>query len=97
VSDKREIEIPSRAITSGVDVRIFNVANRGSKLVKFKAERGKGYTAEGVQGLLDGIVEMLDKQFPREEFDIVRTGPFKYNVVWRSTRPAPAGLDPVSG
>jgi len=92
-----QIEIPSRAITTGVDVRIFNVGNRGSKLVKFKAERGKGYTSDGVQGLLDGIVEMLDKQFPTEEFDIVRVGAFKYNVVWRSARPAPASLDPVSG
>lgn len=87
MGEEKKIEIASPAITAGVDVRIFNVGNSGSKLVKFKAERGKGYTAEGVQGLLDGIVDMLDKQFADDKFDIVHLGEFRYNVVWRGKRP----------
>jgi hypothetical protein len=85
-----QISIPSEAVTTQVRVRVFKVGNGGSKLIHFRAERGKGYTPSGVQGVLDGIVEMLDKQFPADEFDIVRVGAFAYNVVWRSARPAPA-------
>lgn len=94
---KKEIVIPSPAITAGVDVRIFTVGNRGSKLIKFKAERGKGYTAEGVEGLLDGIIDMLDKQFGADDFDIVKVGAFRYNVVWRGKRPSLLGTTAASG
>lgn len=94
---EKKIEIPSPAITAGVDVRIFTVGNRGSKLIKFKAERGKGYTAEGVQGLLDWIIDMLDKQFATDDFDIVRVAAFRYNVVWRGKRTSVLGITAGTG
>lgn len=76
--------------TNEVRVRVFNVENRGSTVRHFRADRGKSFTAAGVQAMLDAIVEDLDLRFPADEFDLVQVGAFAWNVVWRGKRQPPA-------
>jgi hypothetical protein len=69
-----------------VRIRIFSENNKSSRLTKVRPERGKGYTAEAVQQILDDLTEQLDIKNTRDEFEMVQIGPADFNFVWRGYR-----------
>jgi hypothetical protein len=73
-----------------VQVRVFNIGNDGFTTRRFKAAAGQGFNDHGIEGLLERIVDDLEKRFPAEDFTVVQVGPASYNFVWKGKRAAPA-------
>ena len=65
-------------------VRVFDVGNETSRTRNIHAPAGRSFTEEGVQQVLDSIVEQLEKQRPGLEYRLVELSPSSFNFIVES-------------
>lgn len=69
-----------------IRVRVFNAENKGSKLITVRAAPGRGWTDADIEKFLDHAAGEVDKNRPREDFEMVQVAPGQFNFVWRRWR-----------
>jgi hypothetical protein len=69
-----------------IRIRVFSENNKSSKLTKLRPDPGHGYTAAAIEMKLEEVIELLDAQNTRDEFELIRIGPADFNFVWRGYR-----------
>lgn len=65
-------------------IKIFQPGNKKCELLKRKAPRGHGWTDDQIDETLMLIAGDLEKQHPGEDFECVKLGEARYNIVHRA-------------
>ncbi len=64
-----------------VEFRFFSADYKESRVQRFRAENGTGWTPEGVEHLKLKLIDGLTDRFPEYKFVIVQVGKNQYNVL----------------
>lgn len=78
-----------------VEVRVFNIENKGSYLTRHRARPGHIIAEDVVDKLLDQIADQIEKRFPGHDYQMVEVGEARFNFVWRGRREAPEIQEPA--
>lgn len=73
-------------IYSVVRVKIFMPGNARNEKHVFHAEKGQGFTADGVDMLLRKISDTLEKDLPGHEFNLIELRDNTFNFVWKGRK-----------
>lgn len=73
-------------ITCKLRIRVFAPENKSSHLTTCRAHPGRGWTDPEVESILEQVVDQLEKNRPREDFEMVQVAPGQFNFVWRGWR-----------
>jgi len=69
-----------------INVRVFTEHNASSKLFRYHARPGYGFTEAAVDKYLDSIADQVEKLFPNQEYNLVPLGQAHFNFVWIGPR-----------
>lgn len=77
-------KLPAIGRHERVLIKIFQPGNKKCELLKRKAPRGHGWTDDQIDETLMLIAGDLEKQHPGEDFECVKLGEARYNIVHRA-------------
>lgn len=77
-------------IVTYLRVKVFSFGNKSCTLRVLRPNKGKGWDAAGVEGILVEIAADLARRFPAYEYRRIQVSPLAFNFVFVGTRAVPA-------